>query len=342
MDCANDNNGETRRMNDRAMEAGLSYSMIHEGISTAYERCAEIAEGDVARYIPELAAVDPDQFGIAVMSANGATWKFGAAETEFTIQSVSKAFTYCLALELIGRDKVFEHVGVEPSGDAFNAIILDPATNRPFNPMVNAGAITVAALLYRALGNDAEEYILDRLSRAAGRRLGISESVYRSEAETGHRNRAIAHLLVNVGVADAPVEPALDLYFRQCSILVTATDLAQMGATMANLGHNPTTKDPVFDVSAVRDTLSVMITCGMYDYTGHWVLDVGVPAKSGVGGGIVGVVNRQLGIGTFSPRLDRTGNSVRGLAIFRQLADELGLHAFDCMNRGSDLLRAFL
>ena len=329
-------------MNDRVNETGLSYGMVQDALASSFEHCRAITEGDVARYIPELASADPSPFGLAVAAANGALWTFGDAEMEFTIQSVSKAFSYCLALELVGRDAVFEHVGVEPSGDAFNAIILDPTTNRPFNPMVNAGAITIASLLYRKLGDKALDYLLEQMSRAAGRQLSISEPVYRSEALTGHRNRAIAHLLVNVGAADYPVEPALDLYFRQCSILVTAVDLARMGSTFANLGHNPITGDAVFDVSSVRDTLSVMITCGMYDYTGHWVVDVGVPAKSGVGGGICGVVNRQVGIGTFSPRLDRTGNSVRGLAIFRRLADELGLHAFDCTNRGSDFLRGFL
>ena len=173
--------------------------------------------------------------------------------------------------------------------------------------MVNAGAITVAALLREVLGDTALEVMLDRFSRAAGRALRISDAVFRSEAETGHRNRAIGHLLVNAGAAKAPVEPALDLYFQQCSILVDAADLARMGATLANLGENPASGDQVFDPGAVRDTLSVMFTCGMYDYSGHWALDVGIPAKSGVGGGVVGVVNRQLGIGTFSPRARREG-----------------------------------
>lgn len=208
--------------------------------------------------------------------------------------------------------------------------------------MVNAGAITVSALLYRALGNAALDFLLERFSKAAGRQLGISDAVYRSEAETGHRNRAIGHLLLNVGAAQPPIEPALDLYFRQCSILVTAADLARMGATLANIGDNPFTGEQVFGVAAVRDTLSVMFTCGMYDYSGHWVLDVGIPAKSGVGGGILGVVNRQCGIGTFSPRLDDKGNSVRGIETFRKLADEFGLHAFECTNYGSQFMRGLV
>ena len=310
-------------------------------LAAAYAESLPAVDGQVASYIPELARVEPEQFGIAVATVDGRLWSQGDVAAEFTIQSVSKAFTYCLALELCGREAVLERVGVEPSGDAFNAIVLDPRTNRPFNPMVNAGAITVAALLHEALGDTALEVMLDRFSRAAGRALRISDAVFRSEAETGHRNRAIGYLLLNAGAASVPVEPALDLYFRQCSILVDAADLARMGASLANLGENPVSGDQVFDVGAVRDTLSVMFTCGMYDYSGHWALDVGVPAKSGVGGGVVGVVNRQLGIGTFSPRLDAQGNSVRGLLAFRRLADELGLHAFECTNYGSEFVRTF-
>jgi glutaminase len=273
---------------------------------------------------------------------DGKLYAAGDTDHPFTIQSVSKAFVYCLALELIGRDAVLERVGVEPSGDAFNAIIFDPNSNRPFNPMVNAGAITIAGIVYEAAGAGAFDLILDRLSGAAGRRLTMDESVYRSEAETGHRNRAIGHLLRNVGALQGSVEEVVDLYFRQCSILVTAADLARMGATLAHIGENPATGRQVFELTAVRNTLAVMFTCGMYDYSGNWAYDVGVPAKSGVGGGIVGIVNRQLGIGTFSPRLDAKGNSVRGIASFREIGDELGLHIFDCSNVGSSFMRSFL
>jgi glutaminase len=241
----------------------------------------------------------------------------------------------------MGRDAVLSRVGVEPSGDAFNAIVFDPHTNRPFNPMVNAGAITVAGIVHEMAGAGAFELIMDRLSAAAGRRLVMDEAVYRSEAETGHRNRAIGHLLRNVDALKGSVDEVVDLYFRQCSILVTASDLARMGATLAHIGQNPATGEQVFDLTAVRNTLAVMFTCGMYDHSGNWAYDVGVPAKSGVGGGIVGVVNRQLGIGTFSPRLDAKGNSVRGTAAFTDVADELGLHVFDCTNVGSTFMTAF-
>jgi glutaminase len=247
-----------------------------------------------------------------------------------------------MALELVGRKAVLERVGVEPSGDAFNAIVFDPHTNRPFNPMVNSGAITVAGIVHDVAGAGAFDLILNRLSEAAGRPLVMDQAVYRSESETGHRNRAIGHLLRAAGAVKGDVDAIVDLYFRQCSILVTAADLARMGATLANMGENPLTDRQVFDFAAVRNTLAVMLTCGMYDFSGNWVYDVGVPAKSGVGGGIVGVVNRQLGIGTFSPRLDDKGNSIRGVAAFKEIGDELGLHVFECSNVGSNFIRSFL
>lgn len=329
-------------MDDSAWDKDTRRHEIDRYLASICADCAGDNRGKVADYIPELAAVEPDRFGAAIAAVDGRLWACGDVNTEFTIQSVSKALTYCIALELVGRETVFRHVGVEPSGDAFNAIVFDPHTNRPFNPMVNAGAITISSLIYKAVGDEAMDLVLRRFSDAAGRELAVSEPVYRSEAQTGHRNRAIAHLLLNVGATEAPVEPGLDFYFRQCSILVTATDLARMGATIANMGRNPLTGTQVFDFGAVRDTLSVMFTCGMYDYSGNWVLDVGVPCKSGVGGGIMGVVNRQMGIGTFSPRLDEKGNSVRGLRVFKQLAEEFGLHAFECTNFGSEFVRGLL
>jgi glutaminase len=311
-------------------------------LDDVYRRSLDNRDGALADYIPELAKAEPDRFGLAIATAKGELYAVGDAATPFTIQSISKAFTYCLAIELIGREAMLERVGVEPSGDAFNAIEFDPHTRRPFNPMVNAGAITVAGILHDAKGADAFDFVLDRFSRAAGRKLDVDDSVYRSESATGHRNRAIAHLLLSAGVISEPVDPIVDLYFRQCSIGVNAVDLAWMGVTLANLGMQPRTEDQIFDMRAVRDTQTVMFTCGMYDHSGNWASEVGIPAKSGVGGGVIGVVNRQLGIGSYSPRLDRKGNSVRGLAGFVALSDELGLHAFDCTNRGSSLVERFV
>jgi len=300
------------------------------------------ASGQVASYIPELTRANPDHFGIAVVTSGGETVSSGDAEVEFTIQSVSKAFTYCLLLDEVGRESVAAIVGVQPSSEPFNAIEFDPRTNRPFNPMVNAGAIAVSAQLRERLGAGAFDHVLRMLSRTAGRDLQLDERVFRSELETGHRNRGIGHLLRNAGVFEIEVDAALDLYFRQCSVLVSARDLAMMGATLANIGTHPCTGAEVFGVAAVRDTLSVMFTCGMYDGAGDWACRVGLPAKSGVGGGMLAVVNRQLGIGTYSPRLDAVGNSVRGLKACVGLAEELGLHAFDCMNAGSSIVGSML
>ena len=299
-------------------------------------------QGAVAHYIPELGRAAPDDFGLAIATVTGQFFAAGDTEVPFTIQSISKAFAFCLALEIAGTEVVESRVGVEPSGDPFNAIMFDPETNRPFNPMVNAGAIAVAGILCEHLGANAFEVMLERFSAAAGRPLDLNEQVYQSEVETGHRNRAIAHLLLAAGALNVAADEALDLYFRQCSINVSTGDLAWMGATFANMGIHPGTRAHAFDLASVRSTLSVMFTCGMYDYAGHWAYDVGIPAKSGVGGGIVGVVNRQLGIASYSPRLDAKGNSVRGVASFEMLADDFGLHAFDCTNVGSAFISSLI
>jgi glutaminase len=208
--------------------------------------------------------------------------------------------------------------------------------------MVNAGAITVAGILREQFQDEAFEAVLERFSKAAARPLDLDESVYRSEEATGHRNRAISYLLCASEVLVEPVAPALDLYFRLCSVRVTARDLATMAATLANMGQNPMTGEYVFGLRAVRDTLSVMFSCGMYKYSGNWTCDVGIPAKSGVGGGVIGVVNRQMGIGSFAPRLDSHGNSVRGVSALKMLSDDLGMHAFECTNLGSSLVEQLI
>jgi glutaminase len=320
----------------------MEKSWLQELIEGLHGKYAPRTDGEVATYIPELGKADPEDFGICVVTSDGRVFETGDSDRLFTIQSISKPFTYGMALEAHGQEKVSCHVGVEPSGDAFNSIELEKGTNRPFNPMINAGAITVSALLYEHYGDDALEQLLARFSAAAGRTLSVDEAVYASESRTGHRNRAIAHLLLNFGMVGEKVEPALDLYFKQCSILVNCRDLAVMGATLANLGKNPITGEEVYDIDRVKDMLSIMLTCGMYDYSGQWAYKVGVPAKSGVAGGVMAVVNRQLGIATYSPRLDARGNSYRGIEVCVDLAKESGLHAFDCMNVGSSYLRAML
>ncbi len=311
-------------------------------IEDLHQRYASHTTGEVATYIPELSKADPERFGIALVSSSGQVFKTGDCDLPFTIQSVSKPFTFGLAIESYGADRVSKHVGVEPSGDAFNAIELQNGTNRPFNPMVNSGAITITALLHAKFGNETFDLILDRMSKAAGRPLTVDEEVYESESRTGHRNRAIAHLLLNFGLVHDEAEAALDVYFRQCAILVTCEDLATMAATLSNMGQHPATGDPVFDLGSTRAMLAIMFTCGMYDYSGEWAYRVGVPAKSGVAGGVMAVVNRQLGIATYSPRLDSRGNSARGIETCVELASRFGLHAFDCLNVGSSFLSTML
>jgi len=320
----------------------MSATVLQEQIEKLLVKYQSFDDGTVASYIPELSLADPNDFGIAIATVDGNLFKTGNSDRLFTIQSISKPFTYGMALEIFGADKVSRHVGVEPSGDAFNSIELEKGTNRPFNPMVNAGAITVTALLYEHFGESTFDRILERFSAAAGRQLSIDEKVYRSESSTGHRNRAIAYLLLNFGMIGENVEAALDVYFRQCSILVNCEDLANIGATIANLGTNPHTKEQVFDIDRVKDIQSIMMTCGMYDYSGQWAYKVGVPAKSGVSGGVLSIINRQLAIATYSPRLDAQGNSCRGIKVSEDLANEFGLHAFDCMNLGSAYLKSIL
>ena len=316
---------------------------LQELIDELHGKYVPLSAGQLATYIPELSKANPEHFGICLVTTEGDVLAAGDCDVPFTIQSISKPFTFGMVLEELGEETVSRYVGVEPSGDAFNSIWLHGGTNRPYNPMVNTGAIAVTALLHRRYGERAFELILDRFSAMAGRKLSMDQSVYDSERRTGHRNRAIAHLLLNFDLVHEQAEAALDIYFKQCSILVTSRDLATMAATLANMGRNPITGEhALLDMGSIKDVLSVMFTCGMYDYSGQWAYRVGVPAKSGVAGGVMAVVNRQLGIGTYSPRLDRFGNSVRGTEVCIDLASRLGLHVFDCVNVGSSFLDAIL
>ena len=306
-----------------------SLAPIEGFLTELHQRVSGMHGGRVADYIPELGRADPATFGIALSTADGEIYATGDADHLFTIQSVSKPFMYGYALQHYGRDYVLRHVGVEPTGEAFNSIVLDEVANRPFNPMVNAGAIAVAALMP---GDSPEERIdaMRRLfSNLAARKLDIDEAVFRSELETGHRNRAIAYMMLNTGmIARDPIE-ALDLYFRQCSITVTCRDLALMAATLANDGTNPRTGLEVFNPHYVRDVLSVMNSCGMYNYAGQWSYEVGMPAKSGVSGCILAVIPGQVGIGVYSPPLDAQGNSVRGIKVCQAISNEFELHVFN-------------
>jgi glutaminase len=295
--------------------------------------------GKVADYIPELALADPEWFGICIATPDGYVYEVGDCSQPFTIQSVSKPLTYGLALAQHGEAEVLEKIGVEPSGDAFNAISLHPESGTPLNPLINAGAIAACSLIAGGSMEDKTTVILETFSAYAGRPLDIDHKVYQSESETGHRNRAIGWMLRNFSVIESDPTAALEAYFQQCSIRVTCRDLAIMGATLANGGVNPITGQRAIPEKFVANVLSVMATCGMYDASGDWLYRTGLPAKSGVGGGIMAVQPGRLGIAVFSPRLDGQGNSVRGLAVCHALTAELGLHMFDASQRAVPAIR---
>src|SRR5512143_1884721 len=315
---------------------------IQETLQSIYAKYKDVRDGEVATYIPELAKARPDDFGITLATVDGQVFSVGDSQREFTIQSICKPFAFLMALEEFGRDRVLEKVCVEPSGDAFNSIELEPRTMRPFNPMINAGAIAIASMIKKSSREAGVRHYVNKMQMAAGRSLEIDQDVLASETATGNRNRAIAYLMLNFGIIDAAVDHALHQYFAQCSLKVHCQDLAMMAATLANMGINPVTKQHAFGLEYVKDVLAVMFTCGLYDYAGEWAYRVGLPAKSGVGGGIVAVVNRQLGIAVYSPRLDAKGNSVRGIAVCKELALHLGLHAFEFTNTGSNFMQWLL
>ena len=312
-------------------------------------RYAEITDGHVATYIPELAKVDGERFAIAIATVDGALYAVGDSDVRFTIQSMSKPLTYAAALEAVGETSVRRRIGVEPTGDAFNAITLSPNTGMPLNPMVNAGAIAATGLVpdhhdipfeIDFASEIADDPLFALYQRFVGRPLSIDPAVYRSEGETGHRNRAIAHLLKGTGAIEGDPDRVVDRYFKSCSVEVDVRDLAVIAATLASGGYNPMTHQQAATDATVRCVLSVMATCGMYDGAGEWFHTVGLPAKSGVSGGILAVLPGQMGLAVWSPRLDARGNSVRGLGVFKELSRTLGLHMVQAAHSHVDPVRA--
>src|SRR4051794_601278 len=284
---------------------------INGRLRDLYERQLLLEAGSAVRYYasgreyygPELAGEERDRFAIVLASPEGDVYAAGDADTAFALQSMSKVFVYALALRDHGRDHVLEHVGVEPSGDAFNSIVFDEPHRRPFN----LGALRAYA------GNP---------------RLEVDWDVFERELGTADRNRATAYLMRSNGMLSGDVEAILAVYLQQCSVNVTCRDLAVMAATLANGCVNPLTGERVLPRGHVRDVLSVMHTCGMYDAAGQWAFDVGVPAKSGVSGGILAAVPGKMGIAVYSPGLDEHGNSVRGVRVCEEVSGRLGLHTF--------------
>lgn len=293
--------------------------MIHRQIS-------QVSGGAVADYIDALAGVDPGQFGICLTTADGYSYHAGDSRTEFSIQSVSKPFTYAFALADRGFDLVDALIDVEPSGEAYNEISLQPGTNRPANALINAGAIAATSLIRASDQQSRRQRLVEFYSCLAGRNLRLDPVTARQERENGHRNLAMAHLLKSVGLLQDEPQDAANDYFASCAVMVTTEDLALMAATLATGGTQPRTGQRLISPTVVRRVLSVLSTCGMYDDAGRWMVKVGLPGKSGVGGGIMAVLPGHLGLAVWSPPLDSHGNSVRGVLACERLSADLGLH----------------
>ena len=318
------------------------HSPIPSYLDEVLQSVAADKTGVLANYIPELAEVDPERLGASIAMVDGELYASGDTDSLFTIQSISKPFVYALALADRGFEKVLDKVGVEPYGEPFNEISLEDSSGRPLNPMINAGAITTHSLVGTETMNRAErmERVISGLSAFAGRSLDVDEAVYSSEIEHAHRNLAIAHMLRSHDILTENPTGVVEGYTRQCSLLVTVQDLAMMAATLANYGIQPVTGEQVVPKTVVRQVLSVMFTCGMYNAAGDWATQVGIPAKSGVGGGIIGAVPGQLGLATFSPRLDVHGNSVRGVSLFERFSSDMGMHVMNIPTVARSAIRA--
>ena len=298
-------------------------------VDAAYARALRHREGTVATYIPVLGRADPDAFGLAVVDVDGGVHEVGDTTTRFSIQSISKAFVYALLCDAIGHTDAYRIVGVNNTGAAFDSVVaIELNGGHPGNPMVNAGAIATTALMPGGGAEQKWDAIVAGLSRFAGRPLEIDDEVYRSETQTNTRNRAIATLLAGYGrIRTDPLE-AVDVYTRQCSLLVDARDLAIMAATLADGGVNPVTRERVVSADVARDTSAVLAASGLYERSGEWLFEIGLPGKSGVSGGLVTVAPGKAGIGAFAPRLDSAGNSVRGQIATAYLSRALGLNVF--------------
>jgi glutaminase len=329
-----------RSMNN--LEESVIRQPVLNLLQQIHQEFAPLQEGKVASYIPELAKANPDWFGICIVTATGAVYEVGDTAQPFTIQSISKPFVYGMALEDNGRPDVLQKVGVEPTGDAFNSISLEPGTGRPRNPMINAGAIATTGLIAGLSHQSKLKRMLSTFAAYAGRELSIDETVYHSENDTGHRNRAIGHMLRNFDILVSDPIPVVELYFKQCSISVTCRDLGIMAATLGNRGINPLTGRQAIRGEYVKNVLSVMESCGTYDFAGEWIYNVGLPAKSGVAGGIIAVLPGQMGIGVYSPPLDERGNSVRGIRVCQELSRSLDLHQLSRAAMGRVTIRARL
>ncbi|WP_308780398.1 glutaminase A [uncultured Clostridium sp.] len=288
-------------------------------------------EGNVASYIPALSKANADDLGIYVVDSKGKEYYSGDYDKKFTMQSISKIVSLILAIRDNGRFNVFKKVDVEPTGMGFNSIVNLEASDsgKPYNPMINAGAIVTTSLIDGRNVEEKLEKILDFMRTVTNNKyIDVNEEVYLSEKETGNRNRALAYFMKSTGVLEGNVEEILELYFKQCSIELTAKDLARFGAVLANDGVIPWTNEKIIPKEVCRIVKTIMVTCGMYDASGEFAVNVGIPAKSGVGGGIIATVPRKFGIGIYGPSLDEKGNSIAGLKLIKDFSNELDLSIF--------------
>jgi glutaminase len=302
---------------------------IQRLIDEAYQTFRSGTEGQNSQVYPALARVPSELFGICVVGATGHVYSAGDADHEFTIMSVSKPFVFALVAELLGTDLVRDKVGVNATGRAFNSVEgVERGDEGRTNPMVNSGAIATTSLVPGTSFDEKWHFIHEGLSRFAGRELPLNDEVYASASETNFRNQSLARMLQSFGRIYMDPAEAVDLYTRQCSLNVSAKDLAVMGATLADGGVNPITKKRVVDPMVCHYSLAVMATAGLYETSGDWLYDIGVPGKSGIGGGIVAVSPGKGGLGTFSPLLDKAGNSIKGQQTARFLSQRLGMDLF--------------
>jgi len=303
--------------------------LVKQLVTETYDRYKSNTDGQNSQVYPALARVPSHLFGVCVVGTSGNVYEAGEAEYEFTIMSVSKPFVFALVCEVLGHEQVREKVGVNATGLAFNSLAaIERGDDGRTNPMVNAGAIATTSLVPGATPDAKWRFIHDGLSRFAGRTLSLNDEVYASASETNHRNQSTARLLRSFGRIYVDPAEATDLYTKQCALNVSAKDLAVMGATLADGGVNPLTRKRVVDAAVCHYALAVMATAGLYETSGDWLYDIGLPGKSGIGGGIVTVSPGKGGLGTFAPPLDQAGNSVKGQLVAKFLSHRLGMDLF--------------
>jgi glutaminase len=299
---------------------------LESAITKAYDTYLLEREGKAAEYLTALSHTDSDHFGIAAMKVNGDVFEIGDTRVQFSIQSISKVFTLLLAFEEFGLDRVYERVSAEPSGAPYNELSFN-RDGKPFNPMINSGAITIAGMLFEAFGKDTSRVLLDYMNQVSGGLLHENEQVKEVELLSGDGNMAIAYLLRNNNLIPKDIESVIGVYNSACAIEVDAQDLAALGGCLASGGIQPKTREVLAKPLHVQHVLSIMLTCGMYNGAGRWAVDIGVPAKSGVAGGLLASVVGRFGLGVYSTLLDLQGNSVRGIGVANSLDDSLDIHA---------------